>query len=246
VALVSKSVDEILAPKPEVRLRVYAYAIDDDHHAGLLKIGQTTRDVKKRIAEQTKTAGIKNYRIELDEPAETVDGATITDFDVRAALRSKGHLNPFGEWMQCSLADVVTAIDELKTGVVFQGTHDQTFPMRREQLEAVKRTHDYFHSIWKEDMHAAPRFLFSSDLKRAQQAAAIFAVPAETFSCALQYVPTHAGIRLIKEEAVTPSQRKIFGSKARFVTILIFPNEDAFNVCVAKGENRFLTVECAT
>jgi hypothetical protein len=165
VVLVSKSVDEILAPKPEVRLRVYAYAIDDDHHAGLLKIGQSTRDVKKRIAEQTKTAGIKNYHIELDEPAETIDGATFTDFDVRAALKAKGHVNPFGEWMQCTLADVVTAIDELRTGVVFQGTHDLTFSMRREQAEAVKRTRDYFFSIWKEDMHAVPRFLWNAKMR---------------------------------------------------------------------------------
>ena len=162
---VSKSVDEILAPKPEARPRIYVYSIDDNHHAGLLKVGQTTRDVKRRIAEQTKTAGIKNYRIELDEPAETIDGAMFTDFDVRRALKAKGHASPFGEWMKCSLTDVVTALDELRTGVVFQGTHDQRFRMRREQAGAVKRTHDYFHSIWKEDMHAVPRFLWNAKMR---------------------------------------------------------------------------------
>ena len=161
----SKSIDEILAPKPEARPRIYAYSIDDVHHAGLLKVGQTTRDVKKRIAEQTKTAGIKNYRIVLDEPAETIDGATFTDFDVHTALKVRGHDNPFGEWMKCSLADVVTVLEELRTGVVFQGTHDQTFLMRREQSEAVKITRDYFHSIWKEDMHAVPRFLWNAKMR---------------------------------------------------------------------------------
>jgi hypothetical protein len=64
----SKSIEEILAPKPEVRLRIYAYSIDDKAHKSLLKVGQTTRDVKQRVAEQLKTAAIKNYRIELDEP----------------------------------------------------------------------------------------------------------------------------------------------------------------------------------
>jgi hypothetical protein len=165
VVTVSKSIDEILAPKPEVRLRIYAYSIDDAHHAGLLKIGQTTRDVKKRIAEQTKTAAIKNYRIELDEPAETMGGAAFTDFDVRAVLKAKGHDNPFGEWMKCSLADVVTSLGELRSGVTYQGTHDQTFRMRREQAEAVGRTHDYFHSIWKEDIHAVPRFLWNAKMR---------------------------------------------------------------------------------
>ena len=64
----SKSIDEILVAKPAAaRLRVYAYSIADAAHAGMLKVGQTARDVKKRIAEQLKTAAIKNYTIELDE-----------------------------------------------------------------------------------------------------------------------------------------------------------------------------------
>ena len=68
------TVDEILAPKPEARPRIYAYSIADAAHKGLLKVGQTTRDVKRRVAEQVKTAAIKNYRIELDESAARDDG----------------------------------------------------------------------------------------------------------------------------------------------------------------------------
>ena len=52
----SKTIEEILAPKPAARPRIYAYAIADKAHAGLLKVGQTTRDVKQRVAEQLKTA----------------------------------------------------------------------------------------------------------------------------------------------------------------------------------------------
>ena len=76
----SKSIEEILTPRPEARPRIYAYSIDDKAHAGLLKIGQTTRDVKKRVAEQVKTAAIKNYRIELDEPADRPWGARMFQF----------------------------------------------------------------------------------------------------------------------------------------------------------------------
>ena len=47
----TKTIEEILAPKPEARPRIYAYSIDDKAHAGLLKIGQTTRGVKRRVAE---------------------------------------------------------------------------------------------------------------------------------------------------------------------------------------------------
>jgi hypothetical protein len=161
----TRPIEEILPPKPEVRPRIYAYSINDPEHAGLLKVGQTTRDVKKRVAEQTKTAGIKNFCIELDESAEALDGAVISDHDVRSVLKERGCENPFGEWMRCSLADVVTAIDQLRTGHVFEGTHDQTFSMRWEQAEAVKRTHNYFHSIWKEDMHAVPRFLWNAKMR---------------------------------------------------------------------------------
>ena len=64
------TIEEILAPKPEVRPRIYAYSIADAAHSGLLKVGQTTRNVKHRVAEPLKTARIKNYTIELDESAE--------------------------------------------------------------------------------------------------------------------------------------------------------------------------------
>jgi hypothetical protein len=70
----SKTIEEILAPKPEARPRIYAYSIDDKAHEGLLKIGQTTRDVKKRVAEQLKTANIKNFIIELDESPSATTG----------------------------------------------------------------------------------------------------------------------------------------------------------------------------
>jgi hypothetical protein len=77
----SKTIEEILAPKPEARPRLYAYSIADKAHAGLLKVGQTTRNVKQRVAEQLKTANIKNFKIELDEVAERDDGTTFTDHD---------------------------------------------------------------------------------------------------------------------------------------------------------------------
>ena len=161
----SKTIEEILAPKPEARPRIYAYSIADEAHKDLLKVGQTTRDVKQRVAEQVKTATIKNYKIELDEPAECDDGTIFSDHDVRAALVRKGFENTDLEWMHCSVADLKTALTELRTGQRFAGTHHETFEMRREQAEAVNKTHAYFHSIWKEDMHAVPRFLWNAKMR---------------------------------------------------------------------------------
>lgn len=161
----SKTIEEILAPKPEARPCIYAYSIDDQAHKGLLKVGQTTRNVKQRVAEQLKTAAIKNYKIELDEPAERDDGTIITDHQVRAALARKRFQNAELEWMRCTVNDVKTVLTEFRSGKTFTGTHHETFVMRREQAEAVNKTHAYFHSIWKEDMNAVPRFLWNAKMR---------------------------------------------------------------------------------
>ena len=161
----SKPIEEILVPKPEARPRIYAYSIADEAHKGLLKVGQTTRDVKQRVAEQLKTAAIKNYTIHLDEPAEREDGRTFTDHEVRAALVKKGFPNTELEWMRCTLADVRTVLTELREGQQFTGTHFQTFPMRAEQAAAVERTARYFRSIWAEDPGAVPRFLWNAKMR---------------------------------------------------------------------------------
>lgn len=161
----TKAIEEILLPKPVARPRIYAYSIDDPAHKGLLKVGQTTRNVKQRIAEQVKTAAIKNYTIELDESAERNDGTIFTDHHVRTALGKKGFEKVELEWLRCSVADVRTVLTELHTGQKFTGTHHETFPMRREQAEAVDKTHDYFNSIWSEDMLTVPRFLWNAKMR---------------------------------------------------------------------------------
>jgi len=163
--MMNKTIDQILLPKPEARPRIYAYSIADQAHAGLLKVGQTTRNVKQRVAEQLKTAAIRNFKIELDESAERDDGTTFTDHEVRAALAKKGVKNTELEWMRCTLKDVKTVLTELRTGKKFTGTHSQTFAMRKEQAVAVDKTYDYFHSIWAEDKKAAPRFLWNAKMR---------------------------------------------------------------------------------
>ena len=161
----SKPIDQILAPKPVARPRIYAYSIDDKAHAGLLKVGQTAREVKQRVAEQLKTAAIKNYTILLDEPAERDDGTVFSDHEVRAALAKKGFENPELEWVRCTLKDVKTVLTELRTGKKFAGTHSQSFAMRKEQAAAVEKTCDYFRSIWAEDKKAVPRFLWNAKMR---------------------------------------------------------------------------------
>lgn len=159
------TIEEILAPKPEARPRIYAYAIHDVAHAGLLKVGQTTRDVKRRIAEQLKTAAITNYTVELDEFATRNDGSIFSDHAVREALKRKGFENPQLEWMRCTVADVKTVLNELRTGRKFSGTRRDSFQMRDEQAEAVEQTYAYFQSRWEQDAGAVPRFLWNAKMR---------------------------------------------------------------------------------
>ena len=140
-----------------------ALALAKEDGAG--KVGQTTRDVKKRIAEQLKTAKIKNSTIELDESAEHADGTIFTDHEVRAALVRKGFENDELEWMRCTVADVMTVLAELRSGQKFTGTHHEKFPMRQEQVEAVEKTFAYFQSIWAESKKSVPRFLWNAKMR---------------------------------------------------------------------------------
>ncbi len=159
------TIDEILAPKSVLRPRIYAYSIADKAHEGLLKVGQTSREVQKRVAEQLKTARIRNYTIELDESAEREDGTIFTDHEVRAALARKGFERDGQEWMRCTVADVKTVLAELRTGQKFTGTHHDNFPMRGEQADAVEKTLGYFQSIWRENKKAVPRFLWNAKMR---------------------------------------------------------------------------------
>jgi hypothetical protein len=161
----SKPIEDLLPAKPEGRLRIYAYSIEDAHHDGMLKVGQTTRDVRSRIEEQLKTALVKHYTVHVDEPADRADGSNFSDHDVRARLAARGFPKVDLEWVTCSDVDVKVAITELRNGTAYEGSHHETFPMRPEQADAVAKAHAYFHSIWKEDMHAVPRFLWNAKMR---------------------------------------------------------------------------------
>lgn len=165
------TIDQILTPKSEARLRIYAWLPNDPPkaYAGLIKVGQTTHpDVNVRIRESQGQMR-QSYTLQVDVLAERKDGTTFRDTELRQRLVDKGFENVVvkgsREWMRCSHEDVTTAIVELQDGLQLTGTHHETFSMRDEQRDAVNKTHGYFHSIWKEDMHAVPRFLWNAKMR---------------------------------------------------------------------------------
>jgi len=167
----TKSIEEILPPKPQVRLRIYAWTPNDPpaKYAGLIKVGQTTLDDVNERVRQSQGQMQHAYTLHVDDLAERADGTIFRDSDVRERLVQKGFENVVmgssREWMRCSPDDVKTAVRELQLGVPLTGTHHQTFKMRQEQAMAVEMTQAYFRSIWKEDRGAVPRFLWNAKMR---------------------------------------------------------------------------------
>ena len=157
--------EDLLPGRPDVRLRIYAWSTPDiPKYAGCLKVGQTTQEVNARIRQSHGTASF-DYTLEVDELAETESGAIFRDGDVRNRLKAKGFENVELEWMRCTAADVLTAIQELRTGQEFVGARHEDFPMRAEQEVAVEKAAAYYESIWSEDKDAVPRFLWNAKMR---------------------------------------------------------------------------------
>ncbi|UXT58717.1 GIY-YIG nuclease family protein [Agrobacterium fabrum] len=165
------TIEEILAIKPEARLRIYAWTPNDPpaSYVGLIKVGQTTRENVNDRVRQSQGQMQQAYTLHVDAIAEREDGSAFRDSDVRQRLIQKGFENVVigasREWMRCSPDDVKTAITELKKGLRLSGTHNETFPPREEQAAAVEQTYAYYHSRWQQEANAVPRFLWNAKMR---------------------------------------------------------------------------------
>ncbi|MBA1343937.1 DEAD/DEAH box helicase family protein [Rhizobium sp. WYCCWR 11146] len=165
------TIEEILAVKPEARLRIYAWTPNDPpaSYVGLIKVGQTTRENVNERIRQSQGQMQQAYTLHVDALAEREDGTIFRDMDVRQRLIERGFENVVigasREWMRCSHGDVKTAIVELQKGLRLSGTHNETFPPREEQAVAVDQTYAYYHSRWQQDANAVPRFLWNAKMR---------------------------------------------------------------------------------
>ena len=161
----TKSIEELLPEKSKARLSIYAWSTEAiKKYEGCLKVGQTTQDVNTRI-KQSQGVAQYQYTLEVHESAEREDGTLFRDSSVRERLKQKGFENVELEWMRCTANDVRIAVKELQTGVARVGSHHEDFKMRDEQIAAVKKTSEYFNSIWKENKKAVPRFLWNAKMR---------------------------------------------------------------------------------
>ena len=110
--------NDFFPPRPEASPKIYAYEDTNPQYKDLLKVGYTTKDVRKRVAAQYPTLrpGEPPYRIMLEESAMYNDGTVFTDHDVHRHLRGRGIPNPEGEWFACSVEEVRAAIIAIQRG----------------------------------------------------------------------------------------------------------------------------------
>jgi hypothetical protein len=158
---------EFFPPRPETKPAIYAYEDTNPQYRGLLKIGYTSVDAQTRVARQYPTVrpGKLPYRIVLEESAMRNDGSVFIDHEVHRYLRQKGIRNSKGEWFECNVKDVKSAIIALKTGEMNEENRSLDFKMRPEQAEAVEKTIAYFKSFKRENHDKTPHFLWNAKMR---------------------------------------------------------------------------------
>lgn len=154
--------------KPDITPMIYAYEELNQEYTGLLKIGYTTKNVEKRVAEQYPTKrpdGIKPYKIVYSESAVREDGSTFTDHDIHKKLKQKDIENVGGEWFRCTIDDVKSAVIAVKNNIENEENRTISFSMRPEQKAAVEKTAAYFESIKEDNVVKFPKFLWNCKMR---------------------------------------------------------------------------------
>ena len=154
--------------RPASHPMIYAYEDTNPQYKGLLKVGYTSVDVDKRVAQQYPTKrpdGSVPYRIVLRESAMYPDGGSFTDKDVHKMLRRKQITGMGGEWFKCTADDVRAAIIAVRNHITNDENRTQTFRMRPEQEDAVNRTIAYYRSAYEEGSMRTPKFLWNAKMR---------------------------------------------------------------------------------
>ena len=165
------SLSDILHNRPAVVPTIYGYTLPTvADHDGYIKIGYTDREnTENRIKEQLHTAGIP-FKVLFKESAMRSDGTCFTDKDVHRLLKHKGfrQLNEgkdHNEWFCCSEKEALETIEEVRTGIRFEGQRTWNFSMRKEQQTAVQMAKDYFEQSKKEDPDRPSKFLWNAKMR---------------------------------------------------------------------------------
>jgi superfamily II DNA or RNA helicase len=154
--------------RPVVDPKIYAYTVSDKNYEGLMKIGFTNFDVRKRVKQQfnIKDAGSALYEIIYESSAIKADGSSFVDKDIHKLLRKQGKRNPNNsEWFECSLTDLKAAVLALKEDRENFESRTLNFGLRPEQREAINKTKNYFANSFDDNPNKVPHFLWNAKMR---------------------------------------------------------------------------------
>ena len=151
--------------RPNNKPMIYAY--EDIRYPGMLKVGYTTIEVEKRVAQQFPVVlpGDKPYKIVFAEPAIRNDGSTFMDHEIHSKLRKSKIENPDGEWFKCTVNDLTACYISVRDRVENEENRTRDFKMRPEQKDAVDRTITFYQKAKKEYPDRAPKFLWNAKMR---------------------------------------------------------------------------------
>jgi hypothetical protein len=138
--------DSFVSGRPLSHPMIYAYSDSNPIYDGLLKVGFTAIDIKKRVEQQYPTKrpdGKKPYKIIFAESAMYEDGGSFDDHEIHRMLRKKQVSGVGGEWFRCTVDDVRAAWLAVRTRTQNLENRTLNFAMRPEQEEAVAKTIGY-------------------------------------------------------------------------------------------------------
>lgn len=116
---------------------------------GLICIGFTERqDVHQRLKEQFPKINphINPYELLCAVTAISELGEVFSDKDVHKILEEHGIKKVRGEWYECTIEEVHSAINEIKIGKKFKSARHLSFECRPEQENAIEITKKYFET----------------------------------------------------------------------------------------------------
>jgi hypothetical protein len=158
-------IKDFFPQKPNVKPTIYAYElVGVDSHRGLIKVGYTVRNAQERVAEQLQTSRVE-YRIIFIEDAIRNDGTTFTDHEVHQHLSRRSIKRGDGEWFQCSVKDLRSAVNNIRERKFSVEIRGLNFKMRPEQEAAIKKTSTYFLNYKKENPNKTPHFLWNAKMR---------------------------------------------------------------------------------
>ena len=161
-----KKLSDIFSKKPKINPTIYAFKDTNPQYKGFLKVGYTTVDAFLRVKQQYGTIrpGPQPWEMVLEESAMLPSGSNFTDKDVHKILKQMNIPNPAGEWFECDVKDVQSAIVQLRAGKSFSRERIKDFKMRNEQKVAVNRTERHFHSFSSQE-GKVPKMLWNAKMR---------------------------------------------------------------------------------